>query len=210
MKTDFTFNARQKQVFEGCMLGDGGLVWEVRNCCFRNTDVHKEYLVWLQKQLGVEDISSVKPLYEDGFAYSYEFRTRVIPSIRDEHKRWYPYESRKGTNQNRQPKIIPKGIELTLIKLLFWYIGDGCYGKRDDIITFGNQFGFDTWKIFSKKVCRVLDVTSGVSINKSSKDSKGNQRYCLYLNTLVTHKFFDMVNSLGFDIPECYQYKFGR
>lgn len=47
------FSDIQKQVFEGCMLGDGGLKWQGKNCYFENHDIHEDYLIWLQKQLGV-------------------------------------------------------------------------------------------------------------------------------------------------------------
>ena len=208
--TDFTFNDRQKEIFEGCMLGDGALEWSANNCYFRNDDIHEEYLCWLQKQFGIEHISSVKPVYRDGYAYDYSLRTRVIPSIREEHKRWYPYEMRHGTHQNMQHKMTPKDIELTPIKILFWYIGDGCYDNDGKTAMFTNYFDFDTWEMLSKKMCKVLDIDRGFFINKCGKDNKGKQKYLLRLNKSTTRKFFDIVDSLGFDIPDCYQYKFGR
>lgn len=207
--TDFTFNNRQKEIFEGCMLGDGGLVWQMANCHFRNTDIHEEYLIWLQNKLGIEHISIVSPDYVDGYAYSHILTTRVIPSIREEHKRWYPYETRHGTRENRHPKIIPKDIELTPIKLLFWYIGDGTYNKYNNSVSFGNHLVFDGWLHLSKKICKVLDVDDGVSIVKHSKDDNGIQRYNFRLGIVATSKFFKLVDDLGFDIPNCYQYKFG-
>jgi len=210
--TDFTFNAKQIQVFEGCMLGDGALRWTTNNCLFRNTDVHKDYLLWLQKQLGIEDISGITPVYRFVGAcapYEYELRTRVIPSIRDEHNRWYPYDTRHGTIQNRQYKVIPNDVELTPIKLLFWYIGDGGY-EQDSNACFYNFLVFDDWLPLSKKICKVLDVDSGVYINNFRKDGNGIQRYRLRFNKVVTSKFFDMVDDLGFDIPDCYHYKFGE
>lgn len=205
--TDFTFNDRQKQIFEGCMLGDGSLRWAGNNCYFSNGDTHDEYLLWLQKQLGIEQISSVKPHYIDSYAYDYRLETRVIPSIREQHIRWYP--NGKGTRSNYHRKIIPKDIELTPTKLLFWYIGDGNYDKRDCVIRFTNVLIFDDWMMLSKKICKVIDVDDGISICKQCKDKNDMQRYLLRLNRIVTNKFFDMVDSLDFDIPECYQYKFG-
>jgi len=202
--TDFTFNDGQKEIFEGCMLGDGGLALGLINCCFANTDKHKEYLLWLQKQLGVEDISKIR---HDNMKYI--LRTRSILFLREEHKRWYPYETRKGTDQNRHYKIIPEDIELTLTKVLFWYIGDGTYSKRNRIICFTNGLDFDEWSALSKKMGRLLDVNNGISINKQSKNKNGIQKYKLRLNKSVTHRFFDMIDGLDFDIPECYQYKFG-
>jgi len=207
---NFVFTDRQKQIFEGCMLGDGGLEWTGSNCDFINGDIHKEYLIWLQKQLGVEDISSVKPVYEDGYAYSHMIRTRVIPSIRDEHKRWYPYETRCGTRQNRQPKIIPKDVELTLTKVLFWYIGDGNYEKRDNAMTFGNKLNLDGVGMLRDKLGVLLNVGNGISVVKHGKDCSNSQIYNLRLNRVVANKFFKLVDDLDFDIPECYQYKFGR
>lgn len=208
--TDFTFNDRQKEIFDGLMLGDGGLKWATNYCYFCNTDVHEDYLFWLQKQLGVEDISKVSPIYDDGYAYCYGLMTRTIPSIREEHKRWYPYNTRKGTHQNRQYKIIPKDIELTPIKMLFWYIGDGWYQKDRNVAWFSNSLVFEDWDILAKKICKVLDVDSGISISKHHKDKDDIQIYNLRLNKIATSKFFDMVDSLGFDIPKCYHYKFGK
>ncbi|GAI18274.1 unnamed protein product, partial [marine sediment metagenome] len=209
--TDFTFNDRQNEIFEGCMLGDGALTWAINNCYFRNTDKHKEYLIWLQKQLGVEHISHIRPYYLDGFFdYRYELKTRVIPIIREQHIRWYPYDSRWGTNQNRNNKIIPKDIELSPIRLLFWYIGDGGYTEYEGTAHFWNYLVYEDWLHLSKKIAKLLDVASGITINKESKDDDGIQKYSLRLNRNVTNKFFDMVDDLGFDIPKCYLYKFGR
>ena len=207
--TDFIFNDRQKQIFEGCMLGDGGLQWSTNYCYFGNSDIHREYLVWVQKQLGVADISSVvRSMYGDTRGW-YQLRTRVIPSIRGEFRRWYPYDTIRGTIQNRNYKIFPKDIEMTLIKMLFWYIGDGTYSKKDKAAFFTNGLDFDEWSALSKKMCRLLDVDTGISIPKLYKNKDGKQKYRLRLNKAVTHKFFGMADSLGFDIPECYQYKFG-
>jgi len=209
--TDFIFNDRQKEIFEGCMLGDGSLEWITNYCRFENCDIHKEYLVWLQHQLGIEHISKVKPKYDSaGYAYHHELRTSVIPSLLDEHKRWYPYETRRGTHENRQTKIIPNDIEITPIKMLFWYLGDGNYHKKRNVAHFTNYLIFDDWMIMLKKICKLLDVNGGISINKHRKDKNGIQIYNLRLNKDVTIKFFDMVDSLDFDIPNCYQYKFGR
>jgi len=206
--TDFTLNARQKEIFEGCMLGDGGLRWGTNNCNFSNTDTYKDYLIWLQKQLGAEDISRIIPMYKDGFVHEYQLYTRVIPSIREEYKRWYPDGA--GTNENKHYKIFPKDIELTLTKLLFWYIGDGTYHKRNKTATFTNRLVFEDWEMLSKKICKVLNVNDGPSMHKECRDKNGVQRYKFCLNKTVTYEFFDMVDSLDFDIPECYQYKFGR
>jgi len=206
--TDFTFNDIQKEIFEGCMLGDGSLMWATNYCYFTNGDIHEEYLFWLQKQLGVEDISKVEPVYTDGFAYHYRLRTGVIPSIRDEYKRWYP--NGKGTRSNYNHKIVPKDIEMTPIELLFWYIGDGSYSKRDKTTYFGNCLVYDDWLPLLKKISKVLGVDSGIYIWKSRKDNDGIQNYNLHLNNVVTNKFFDMVDSLDFDIPKCYHYKFGK
>lgn len=206
--TDFTFNAKQKEIFEGLMLGDGSLRWGTNNCNFSNTDIHKAYLIWLQKHLGIKDISRIIPMYKDGFVHEHQLYTRVIPSIRDEYKSWYPDGA--GTNENKHYKIFPKDIEITPIKMLFWYIGDGTYHKRNKTATFTNCLVFDDWLSLSKKICKVLNIDDGPSIRKDCKDKNGAQKYKFCLNTTVTRKFFGMVDSLGFDIPECYQYKFGR
>lgn len=211
--TDFTFNDRQKEIFEGCMLGDGGLTWGTNYCCFCNGDLHEDYLIWLKKQLGIEDISRITPRYncdDNDVINFYRLITKAIPSIRDEHKRWYPYETRRGTRQKIQPKLIPKDIELTPIKLLFWYIGDGTYPKKYKAAYFTNCLYFDDWTVLSDKICKLLDADNGAHIFKSRKDNIGRQRYALRLNKELTRKFFDLVDSLDFIIPECYQYKFGR
>jgi len=202
--TDFKFNSRQYQIFEGCMLGDGNLEWMTNNCRFRNGDIHKEYLIWLQKQLGVEEISKIE--YLDSWVY--HLRTRVICSIRDEYKRWYPDGS--GTTGNKHYKVIPKDIELTLITVLFWYLGDGSYMEMCGVARFTNYLTLRDAELLKDKLCILFNVDNGVTINKGYKNSKGKQTYIIRLNKVVTDKFFDLVDSLSFDIPECYQYKFGR
>jgi len=140
----------------------------------------------------------------------YVLRTRVIPSIWSEHRRWYPYDIKHGTHQNRNNKVIPKDVELTLIKVLFWYIGDGTYHKEHKTARFTNSLVLEDAEMLRDKLCVVLDVNDGIVVNKRGRDSRGNQVYMICLNRVVTNKFFGMVDSLGFDIPDCYQYKFGR
>jgi hypothetical protein len=206
--TDFIFDDRQKEIFEGCMLGDGGLLWQTNYSYFSNTDVHEEYLVWLQKQLGVEEISSVKPVYREGFDCEYYLVTRVIPSLKDEYKRWYPDGA--GTQNDIHRKIIPKDIVLTLTKVLFWYIGDGDYLKRDSCMNFNNYLSWEDAEMLKGKLCILLNVNNGITVNKHGhRDSKGNQIYRLRLNKVVSDKFFKLIDDLDFDIPECYLYKFG-
>ena len=209
MRTDFTFNDRQKQIFGGCMLGDGGLIWRGENCYFHNADIHEEYLIWLQKQLGVDDISSVKPVYDSyGYAYHNMLRTRIIPSIQEEYKKWYPY-TKKGTHQNRNYKIAPKDIELTPTKVLFWYIGDCTYRKDNNAIIFTNTFNSDDAGMHINKLKVLLNINMGIAMHKHHTNDDGSMQYRIYLNSYVANKFFDLVDSLGFDIPDCYKYKFG-
>lgn len=204
-RSDFCFSERQKQIFEGCMLGDGGLRLDCGKGVkgiFRNADIHKEYLVWLQKYLGIKDISKID--YGDSI---YILRTRATFLFRDEYVRWYPDGA--GTNKDRHYKIPPADVSLGLVTVLFWYLGDGTYVKRDDVAMFTSYFDLEVYRVFSKQLMRLFDVVSGVTIIKHCKDSNGIQRYCLRFNKVVTNKFFDMVDSLDFDVPECYQYKFG-
>jgi len=211
--TDFRFNNRQKQIFEGCMLGDGNLVWRGTNCIFSDVDMHEEYLIWLQGELNISSISRITPIYHfkgAGAPYEYLLRTRLIPSIREEHKIWYPYKTRKGTHQHKHYKIIPKDIELTLIKVLFWFLGDGWYYKERETVWFTTYLSLDTAVMLINKLKVLLDVNEGITYCKSHKDRNGNQCYSIRLDRIVSNMFFDMVDSLGFDIPDCYQYKFGR
>ena len=206
----FTFNDRQKEIFEGCMLGDGSLQWVTNHCRFSNYDIHKEYLVWLQKQLGVAGFSHISPLYYfigAGAPYEYRLETRVIPSISQDYKKWYPYGA--GTRKDPHHKIIPKDIELTPIKTLFWYIGDGTYLKEYGDARFTNSLVLEDAEMLKGKLDTLLNVDKGITLNKYGKNSKGNQIYLIRLNKGVTGKFFGMVDSLDFNIPKCYQYKFG-
>lgn len=205
--TDFAFTDKQKQVFEGCMLGDGGLTWRGNNCYFDNIDIHKEYLIWLQKQLGAKNISNVKSTFRDGYFDKYRLRTRVIPSLKDEYRRWYPDGA--GTRDNLHRKVIPKDVELTLINVMFWYIGDGHYHKKDRCMYFGNYLSLEDAMILKDKLGILLNVDNGITVNKHGKNGKGNQIYNLRLNRIVTNEFFELTDNLGFDIPECYKYKFG-
>ncbi len=207
--TDFSFNDRQKEIFEGCMLGDGSLSWHTNYCSFRNFDIHRSYLVWLQKHLGVKHISKILPIPDsDDITIGYLLATRAIPSIRSEYPRWKP--NGIGTLKNRRYKVVPSGINLSLTNVLFWYIGDGTYHKRDGDARFVNSFSLENANILADKLKILLDVDTGVTTYKGNKDSKGNQRYSIRLSRLVTSKFFDMVDSLDFDIPDCYLYKFGK
>lgn len=209
--TDFKFNDRQKEIFEGCMLGDGGLIWRGENCYFHNGDSHKEYLIWLQEQLGISDISSITPVYYFAGARSpcgYLLRTRVVPSLYNDYSIWYPNGA--GTRGNLHHKIIPKAIELTTTKALFWYIGDGTYRKDNKAIFFTNTFNPDGAGMCIDKLNVLLDVNNGIAMHNHHRNDDNSISYRIYLNKEVSKKFFDLVDELDFDVPDCYQYKFGR
>lgn len=207
--TDFSFNDVQLQMFEGCMLGDGHLGMQVNYCYFSNRDKHEDYLLWLQRKLGIKNISIVYPIYNFIGAKSpcgYELQTRVMPSIISEYERWYP--DGKGTIDNYHCKIVPDDVDLTLIKVLFWYIGDGYYHTYDKTAYFTNCLYSDKADMLIEKL-KVLTGCGRVTKHKNYVDLSGIQRYMIYFNRESTETLFKLFESLNFDVPDCYKYKFG-
>lgn len=196
----FNFDKYQQQVFEGVMLGDGDLQLSQSDigCRLRNSDINNEYLVWLQKQLGIQHISRIYSSPNRRQLY-----TQTIPSLRREYDRWYP--DGPGTINNIHHKVIPKNINLSITSTLFWYLGDGTYNKRENCIYFTNHLRLNDANHLITQLKSVLNVTEGITVN----NDKGRDFYFIRLNKTITNIFLNTISDLNISIPKCYQYKFG-
>ena len=211
------FNNYQQQVLEGLMLGDGHLEIPNRgiNPVYLHTDKHKEFLEWLQKELGISDISKIYPRYYPNtkIPSRYNLYTRSISSLLDEHKRWYP--DGKGTRNKVHRKVIAKDIKLTLINTLFWYLGDGTYNRGR--LLFTNHLSLNDANFLTTQLKKLLNTKEGIipelkcrryyRVGQNELTTK--RFYIIGLNTIITRNFFKLISDLNIDIPECYQYKFG-
>lgn len=199
--TDFVFDDKQRQIFEGCMMGDGGLTLSSKYPYFNYSDNHKEYVVWIADKLGISDISRIDPMYYFSGAmspYGYRLITRVVPSLKVEYPRWYPNGS--GTREHFHNKIFPKDMDLTSVSLLFWYIGDGHFQKDVRAIFLTNTLDFDIAELFANKIKKLLDVDDSITLNRR------HDKYVVRVGKKRVPEFLDLI--VQDDIPECYHYKF--
>jgi len=102
-----------KELIDGNLLGDGSINYSPnkKSFCYRHTDVHKDYLLYLIKKLnklGVECLN----LNKDKKGY-YHFSTRYYRDFIEFYKRWYP----------NKIKAIPLDLIITPNMLKYWYIG---------------------------------------------------------------------------------------
>lgn len=104
-------------IFDGLMLGDGGLQKQAVSARYVHSCKEKDYLEWLKISLSTKDIPIPTKIYEkdEKRGKYYQIYSKTHPYLTNQHNRWYP----DGKKQ------VPKDLELTPFSVLHWYIGDG-------------------------------------------------------------------------------------
>lgn len=154
-----------KEIFDGLMLGDGGLhsarVKKTATLTVAQTESRKEWLFDLQKKfetLGIPTTFSLNGKERDAIGIngkkihikkSYRIQTAHFVDFRTEMKKWgYFNTETKGKNS------IPENVSITPLSLALFYMGDGSLvemrkGKKDYRMQFSTQ-------CFNKKDINIL------------------------------------------------------
>lgn len=119
---DFTYI--QKQVLDGCLLGDGSMIMhkKAKNACFQYLSSSKEHVEAVHKhfkEFCTENFNEVKRgEYFDKRTNKtyvhYYFRTKLLPIFTVQYNRWY-----------KDVKIVPNDVIISGLSCLYWYLGDG-------------------------------------------------------------------------------------
>lgn len=196
-------NSHQKEILDGCMLGDGNLTKTGINPIYQHGcgDIFssKEFLVWLFKELGFYSISRFYDYETKIKGYKkykiHQASTRIIPSLLDEYHRWYPDSTKKH--------IIPKDLKLTKTSMLHWYLGDGHYARHSgENITFSTDcFDKESVDFIAKQLMSILNDYKGVVVS----DYKTG-KYRIQLQRATAYRFMKFI--YPDEIPPSMNYKF--
>lgn len=97
-------NNKQKEVIEGCLLGDGCVYIPHKNAVFQYATVEREHLNFVKKLLEERNINFNTSTYE-GYRTHYSLTTTVYSDLTKMRKEWY-VEKEKG-----KKRIIPEDLE---------------------------------------------------------------------------------------------------
>lgn len=169
-------------VIIGSLLGDGYCnkrLIEGSRICFRQSNIHKDYLFWLHDFFYTRGYcSSLKPILynrklknSDKIYIGYEFNTYTFRSLDWIHKLFY----KKGK------KVINKNIEkyITPLSLAVWIMHDGGWVKHGVRIS-TNAFNYSEVEILTQ----ILYIKFGLvtTIQKLTKVNKKDlDKYSIYI-----------------------------
>ncbi len=110
---------QQLELLDGLLLGDGCVaIRRGRNSRFQYYGIHSDLVRLVHKQLdfpGRCPYQRVNPDSAGGMHHIWGFYTSGNPVWNDLRIRWYP----EGV------KVVPNDLNLSVVALLFWYLGDG-------------------------------------------------------------------------------------
>jgi hypothetical protein len=190
---------RQREIIIGTILGDGYLQKTGKKNArlkLEHSEKQRDYIFWKYQELKnlMQDkpkkIVRYNPKWKKEYIY-YRCQTHSMPFL-GKLKRYFYDDNGK--------KVIPTNIKNLLkseLSLAVWYMDDGYYYKRDEVI----YIYLPKYKEEElERLKLVLKDNFDVEIKVIYK--KGYP--CIYLNKEETKKFFNMV---GKYIVECMRYK---
>lgn len=189
-KKKLRINSKQREVIEGCLLGDGGLYIARKNAHFYYGSIkqgHTDFISGVLDDVNLEHNTSYN--FENS---EFQLRTPVSPTLTKMYNNWY---------ENNKKCKISKEFELTPIKLLLWYIGDGSYQSKI------NRCRIYT-KNFNKKRIKNLISQLDFKLRIYEKEHhKGGKMYTIATIKESVDSFFEYINT-KYGYPKCYNYKF--
>ncbi|MBI4010301.1 MAG: helix-turn-helix domain-containing protein [Candidatus Aenigmarchaeota archaeon] len=189
------------EIIEGGLLGDGSIrSQDGKYFTFQIVGKDVEFLKWVAKYFNMSGINCwISRNNTDLFMLGFYINTCPYPKFLSLRKEWYTRISGKTV------KILPSNLEITPIKLLFWYLGDGCLVRRKNdgnrvpfIVLATNCFSKENIDILIGKLKELglnfypVEYKSGFTGKKCG--------YCLYSNTQdgTPFRFFKFI---GLDCP---------
>lgn len=184
------FTNTQKEVLDGCLLGDGCLELgkNSKNACFKYLSASKEHVEFVHKHFisfCTDNYQKIKrcETYDNrtNKTYvSYYFTTKALPIFTEQYYRYY-----KGG-----VKIIPGDLIITNNVLLYWYIGDGELESNYGYIKLHtNSFTFNEVNF----LCSKLNNYSAKPLKKI-----GDQ-YIIIIPRRFVRQLFDFIGDYPFE-----------
>ena len=198
----------KKNVIEGCLLGDGGLVKSNKNnensfAVFRKKNIGYDHILHVANLIFSEQADkriSQTQYDDDKFVFSkykpkttFRFATLAHKKLNDLYLDWYP-------ESNDFKKLIPDSLKIDETVLLHWFMDDGysywanAKGKYKYLrIQFATQcFTKDSIDKLSSKIKDSL----GLKINPRYHQRHGKIKgygYFMELSQSQNHDFFDLI-----------------
>mgnify|MGYP003292196942 CR=1 FL=1 len=189
----------QKEVLNGCLLGDGCLNIHKngKNAIFSYTSKSKEMVEYVAGYFS--------NIPNNGISYSeyydkrtnnlysrYTFKTHVNSVFTEIYHKWYV----------NKIKIIPPDLILTPRVCLFWYLGDGCLNNKTGYSLFFATNCFSKTNLEKQIIPQMKKFE--VSLIKGGKSKKGETQYRIYIPRRHIKSFLDYIG----DCPvNFYSYK---
>lgn len=172
----------EKEVIEGCLLGDGTLTLAGKNYRLRveHSERHKDYVDWKFRILRRLYVREVQPVPSHA---SVRFGTVGHPEIALMRQLWY-----------RTQKQVPDTLVMTPMKLAIWFMDDGT--RHRDTVDFSvHSFSSKSLEILR---CQMQSLGLFTTINS---DAKGARLYLMKKSYLA---FKELVNPY---MAACMTYK---
>lgn len=186
-----SFTNIQKQVIDGCLLGDGSLIMHKngKNAYFQYLSSVKEHVEIVYNHFITHCNSNVKHRYiydkRTNKTYSqFYFRTRSLPEFTEQYTRWY----------SNKKKVIPENIIINNVSILYWYLGDGELESKNGYIKFHTNS-------FRKEECVILCQLLGFESKLQKKKEN------VYLITVPHRQVSIFLNFIGSCPVKLYQHK---
>lgn len=197
-------------VFDGEMLGDGGLIRYKDQGSFRESFGHdkKEWADYLFNILLVNNIPFVgnkifnkKPSGKSKNMV-WQFATKNVLELGELHKKWYVKNNNFDCNipfsfKNRKfIKTVPSDIVLTQKCLLHWYIGDGAVNDSGGCMLHTEGFSWSEVEFLRFRLKEDFNILSS-----------HNKKNTIYIPCKERIKLIEIIKSCP---VQCYEYKWAN
>jgi hypothetical protein len=132
------------ELFDGLMLGDGGLRLrghlKTPTFMLSQSERHLDWIDQVERELWIVGLTCARQALQagpGGRGPAVELRTLAYEEFLEQHARWYV--PREGRGPGRWRKIVPPDVRLTPLALAQWYYGDGSLGNGGYSIRFATH-----------------------------------------------------------------------
>jgi len=181
------------EIIEGNLLGDGCLVPTKNQAFYQHGSSQVEYLIYLCKKFEEEGLMTPKGYpkryqHKNNKAVYYNMYSKSNICLRKLYDKWYPHGF----------KIVPKDLELTSTKVLYWFIGDGSTNGREGISLHSQGFTKEENIILQDKLLEYVGIRSSLHSKVSGSG------YTIYIPKKYKNIFYDYIGECP---VKCYKYK---
>ena len=218
----YEFTDRQKEIINGCLLGDGTLIRPKRSGWDSNfTETHStsqaSLLEWIQKAMkpfpsNLRDTKARKVNFGrenynvglKGFDYKKELYINACPYFTELEKKWYQRDSndnyvfKQVGSRLWRIKVVPKDLIMTPTTMRLWFWGDGYTNIKE------RKAGFCTQSFTNDEQDFLIEKLKSIDIFTYRYYDKTRSIY-----TLKTHakSFMPLIEMLKQELPKSMEYK---